>query len=119
MTTVHVIGAGLAGLACAVRCATAGRKIALYEAAGHAGGRCRSFSDESLGTLVEDSYMEVAMTGRVPTRAGNRDAAIAPHNVYQCLGDNEWISLAVATDEEDDDGLLRQQEVAHALAGDA
>ena len=39
MTTVHVIGAGLAGLACAVRCATAGRKIALYEAAGHAGDR--------------------------------------------------------------------------------
>ena len=53
MTTVHVIGAGLAGLSCAVRCATAGRKIALYEAAGHAGGRCRSFSDESLGTLVD------------------------------------------------------------------
>lgn len=53
MTTVHVIGAGLAGLACALRCATAGRKVALYEAAGHAGGRCRSFADESLGTLID------------------------------------------------------------------
>lgn len=57
-------------------------------------------AQESLGTLVEDSYMDVAMTGRVPTRVGNRDAAMAPHNVYRCRGDNEWISLAVATDEE-------------------
>jgi len=53
MTTVHVIGAGLAGLSCALRCATAGRKVALYEAAGHAGGRCRSFADESLGTVID------------------------------------------------------------------
>jgi len=54
MTTVHVIGAGLAGLACAVRCATAGRKIALYEAAGHAGGRCRSYDDAVLGCRIDN-----------------------------------------------------------------
>ena len=54
MATVHVIGAGLAGLACALRAAMAGRKVALYEAAGHAGGRCRSFRDDSLGCLIDN-----------------------------------------------------------------
>ena len=54
MGTVHVIGAGLSGLSCALRVALAGRDVALYEAAGHAGGRCRSFHDESLGCLIDN-----------------------------------------------------------------
>ena len=54
MATVHVIGAGLSGLACALRAAGAGRKVALYEAAGHAGGRCRSFPDRGLGRMIDN-----------------------------------------------------------------
>ena len=41
MATVHVIGAGLAGLACALPVALADISVRIYEAAGHAGGRCR------------------------------------------------------------------------------
>ncbi|MFY9629248.1 MAG: NAD(P)-binding protein, partial [Methylocystis sp.] len=35
----HVVGAGLAGLSCALKLAQAGGKAALYEAARMAGGR--------------------------------------------------------------------------------
>ena len=34
MSTVHVIGAGISGLACATRAAISGVDVALYEAAG-------------------------------------------------------------------------------------
>ncbi len=54
MATVHVIGAGLAGLACALRAALAGNTVVIYEAAGHAGGRCRSFRDDSLGCMIDN-----------------------------------------------------------------
>lgn len=52
--TVHIIGAGLAGLSCAVTAAHAGRKVVLYEATKSAGGRCRSFYDPTLGTVVDN-----------------------------------------------------------------
>jgi uncharacterized protein with NAD-binding domain and iron-sulfur cluster len=39
---VHVVGAGLSGLSAAVRLVDAGRTVIVHEAAGHAGGRCRS-----------------------------------------------------------------------------
>jgi squalene-associated FAD-dependent desaturase len=52
--TVHVIGAGMAGLAAAVRLGQSGRKVALHEAAGQAGGRCRSYFDETLGCRLDN-----------------------------------------------------------------
>ncbi len=54
MGTVHVIGAGISGLACAVRCVTEGSQVALYEASPQAGGRCRSFQDEGLGCMIDN-----------------------------------------------------------------
>lgn len=52
--TVHVVGAGLAGLAAAVALVAAGRRVRLYEAAGQAGGRCRSFHDAQLDRLIDN-----------------------------------------------------------------
>jgi squalene-associated FAD-dependent desaturase len=52
--TVHVIGAGMAGLAAALRLVQAGRRVALYDAAGQAGGRCRSYFDETLGCRIDN-----------------------------------------------------------------
>jgi hydroxysqualene dehydroxylase len=51
---VHVVGAGLAGLAAAVRLAAEGRDVRLYEAAPHAGGRCRSYFDAELGCRIDN-----------------------------------------------------------------
>jgi squalene-associated FAD-dependent desaturase len=54
MSTVHVVGAGLAGLAAAVALAEAGRRVALYEVTDHAGGRCRSYLDSELGCRIDN-----------------------------------------------------------------
>ena len=54
MAAVHVVGAGLAGLAAAVRLAERGQPVTLYEAAQQAGGRCRSFFDRALGRVIDN-----------------------------------------------------------------
>ena len=54
MPRTHVIGAGLAGLATAVSLVRRGRDVTLYEAGGHAGGRCRSFADAKLDRTIDN-----------------------------------------------------------------
>lgn len=51
---LHVVGAGLAGLATAIAGARAGWRVALYEAAPHAGGRCRSFRCDRLERVIDN-----------------------------------------------------------------
>ena len=51
---VHIVGAGLAGLACAVRLAGAGAAVCLHEAAPQAGGRCRSYRDPVLEREIDN-----------------------------------------------------------------
>ncbi|WP_321814990.1 MULTISPECIES: hydroxysqualene dehydroxylase HpnE [unclassified Paraburkholderia] len=63
---VHVIGAGLAGLAAAVRLQRRGVQIALHEAAGQAGGRCRSYYDRALAATL-DSGNHVVLAGHAET----------------------------------------------------
>jgi squalene-associated FAD-dependent desaturase len=52
--TVHVVGAGIAGLSAAVRLADAGREVVLHEAARFAGGRCRSYHDPALDLRIDN-----------------------------------------------------------------
>ena len=52
--TVHVIGAGLAGLSAAVRLAGRGLAVVVHEAAPHAGGRCRSYRDAALNMVIDN-----------------------------------------------------------------
>ena len=54
MATVHVIGAGLAGLACAVDLRRRGVEVAVHEAAPMAGGRCRSYHDTVLDRTIDN-----------------------------------------------------------------
>ena len=50
----HVVGAGLAGLAAAVRLTAAGRRVVIHETANQAGGRCRSYHDATLGMTIDN-----------------------------------------------------------------
>ena len=54
MATVHVVGAGLAGLSAAVRLAEGGAKVVVWEQAAEAGGRARSFHDALLDRLIDN-----------------------------------------------------------------
>jgi squalene-associated FAD-dependent desaturase len=51
---IHVVGAGLAGLAAAVRLAAAGHRVLIHEASNQAGGRCRSYHDATLGMTIDN-----------------------------------------------------------------
>ncbi|MBR8507981.1 hydroxysqualene dehydroxylase HpnE [Burkholderia cenocepacia] len=65
--TVHVIGAGLAGLSAAVELQRRGRRIVLHDAHAHAGGRCRSWFDGTLNTTL-DSGLHTVFAGQPATQ---------------------------------------------------
>jgi squalene-associated FAD-dependent desaturase len=52
--TIHIIGAGLAGLAAAVELASRGEMVVVHEATSVAGGRCRSYYDRSIGMTIDN-----------------------------------------------------------------
>lgn len=66
--TVHVVGAGLAGLSAAVRLTEAGRRVVLHEAQAQAGGRCRTYHDPRLGREI-DNGNHLVLTGNRSVRA--------------------------------------------------
>ena len=54
MARVHIIGAGLSGLAAAVRLIEHDVPVTIYDSAGHAGGRCRTFFDKHLEREIDN-----------------------------------------------------------------
>ena len=50
----HIIGAGLSGLSAAVALTASGYKATLYESSPQAGGRCRSFWDHELNSIIDN-----------------------------------------------------------------
>jgi len=80
--TVHIVGAGLAGLSCAVRLADAGRKAVVYEAARMAGGRCRSYHDATLDMVIDNGNHLLLSGNRAAldyaTRIGAAGALTSP-----------------------------------------
>ena len=44
--------------------------------------------------------MEYEMTGRVMQTRGNYDPVMSPYGNYPCSGDDEWVSIAVRTEQE-------------------
>jgi squalene-associated FAD-dependent desaturase len=82
MAHVHVVGGGLAGLSCAVALCKAGWAVTLYEAAPQAGGRCRSYVDNTLGRRI-DNGNHLLMSGNDAALAyletiGARDTLTGP-----------------------------------------
>jgi len=54
-------------------------------------------STEVMSTLMGEAFLGYEMTGQVPHRMGNADDLMAPHSCYPCSGENQWVSIAVAT----------------------
>lgn len=50
---------------------------------------------EANATFVGDAWLEYALTGKIRGRMGNRHPTFAPHGIYPCMGDDQWIALAV------------------------
>ena len=88
---VHVIGAGLAGLAAAVRLAEQGRAVTLHESAPAAGGRCRSLWDARLGMLLDNGNHLLLSGNRAALdyldRIGGRAAMEAPPEAEYAFAD--------------------------------
>jgi len=55
---------------------------------------------EAAVCVIGDTIMDYTMNGRVASRDGNKDHFMAPHNCYRCKGNDKWISICVASDEE-------------------
>jgi hydroxysqualene dehydroxylase len=68
MSHVHVIGAGLAGLAAALTLTRAGRSVTVHEAGPAAGGRCRSYFDKELDLRI-DNGNHLLLSGNSAARA--------------------------------------------------
>jgi len=84
-------------------------------------------SREAITMFTGEALMDYAMNGRVVHRQGNRSTGMAPHGCYRCKGQDAWVTIAVANDQEWQalcqatghpdwsadarfaDGLLRQQ----------
>ena len=77
-----VIGAGISGLAAATQLAARGVAVTLYEAAGQAGGRCRSYYDPALDQVIDNgNHLVLSGNGAVARyleRIGARGVLAGP-----------------------------------------
>ena len=55
---------------------------------------------EVMSTMLGEFYMDWSMNQRLPEHQGTGHDWMAPHNVYPCAGDDDWIAICVRTDEE-------------------
>jgi hydroxysqualene dehydroxylase len=94
--TVHIIGAGLAGLSAAIKLTGAGRTVVVHEATSFAGGRCRSYHDASVGMVI-DNGNHLLLSGNRAALAYLRDIGAAD----RLVGPNhaEFSFVDIATDQ--------------------
>jgi benzylsuccinate CoA-transferase BbsF subunit len=50
--------------------------------------------------MMPEAMMDFLMNGRDQRPIGNRDESMAPHGVFPAAGDDKWIAIAIASDEE-------------------
>jgi len=55
---------------------------------------------EAALNMAAEQVVEYGATGTVLERRGNRGPGAAPQNVYACAGHEQWLALAIATDEQ-------------------
>ena len=80
--TIHIVGAGLAGLAAAERLSQSYWAVAVHEATAVAGGRCRSYYDQTTGMVIDNgthlllsgNHAAISLTEAIGSRSGLRGA---------------------------------------------
>ena len=55
---------------------------------------------QATSSTIPEALMDFSANGRSGQRIGNQDTVMSPHGCYPCRGDDRWITIAVATDEE-------------------
>ena len=55
---------------------------------------------EASAAYAVEAWMQYALNGTQPERTGNRDSHMAPHGCFPCLGEDDWIAIACANDDE-------------------
>ncbi len=96
--TVHVVGAGLAGLSAAVRLASTGTQVAVYEATGQPGGRCRSYHDQATGMVIDNgnhlllsgNYSALSYLRTIGTEAGLAGPSSAEFHFIDLASRERW-----------------------------
>jgi len=74
---------------------------ALYHRAKTGEGQFLDVSmSEAEVAFAPEANIEYAINGRMPGRMGNLDESMAPHGAYRCQGEDKWVAIAVANDEE-------------------
>lgn len=64
------------------------------------GQRIDLSSVEAIASLVGHTIVGYTTTGKIAQRQGTADDILAPHGTYPCAGLDQWVTIAVATDEE-------------------
>jgi len=75
--------------------------LALIERDQTGGGRlAETVMVEAALNAAAEQVVEFGASGTVLKRDGNRGPVAAPQGVYPCTGDDEWVAIAVATDDQ-------------------
>ncbi len=96
--TIHIIGAGLAGLAAAVRLTQAAANVVVHEATAHPGGRCRSYFDRAIGLTIDNgnhlvlsgNHSVLEFTTTIGSRAGLAGPAAADFPFVDLATGERW-----------------------------
>lgn len=55
---------------------------------------------EAITSFMGEAIMDYVMNGRLQPRRGNRHPSQAPHGVYRCKGNDQWVTVCVTSEEE-------------------
>jgi len=97
--TVHIIGAGISGLAAGVRLADAGRTVHVHEATQQVGGRCRSYYDGATDLVIDNgnhlllsgNHHALAYARLIGNAAGLTGPADARFDFVDFATDERWL----------------------------
>jgi squalene-associated FAD-dependent desaturase len=96
--SIHIIGGGLAGLAAAERLCQSRRSIVIHEATAQAGGRCRSYYDQSTGMVIDNgthlllsgNHAALSFTEAIGSRPGLRGPDEAQFPFIDIASGEQW-----------------------------